>query len=533
MEMLSRLWLRCQATLPSAVKANRNVRIHAVVIVNVMTRRHGSKVREKQPDALVVGAGVAGLTAAAILAHNGLKVQVLERHTLPGGCASFYLRAGYRFDVGATLVSGFGRRGVHRLLAERLDLHLDAVPLEPAMEVQVGSQRIRRFGDARWRAERQRAFGPAAEPFWQEQERIADLAWDFSARFPALLADFSGLKSLLGALRPRHLGLLGTLGRTVAQILPPGAGASLRAFVDAQLLITAQADAASTDLAYGATALDIAREGTFHLSGGVSAISVALARAIRRAGGQIAYGTPAAAFLVERQRVCGVRLASGEVLRAAAVIAAIPLLDVRRMLGDHGGALHARVAGLPQRWGAFMAYAGLPLGVVPANCALHHQLVRDPDAPLGEGNSVFLSFSPPGERERARGGGRAVTISTHTDVAGWERAHAAGTYAQRKADYARRLCAALDTVVAGASARAELIEYATPHTFAAYTGRARGLVGGLPQTPAHANLRALSHRESGIHGLAVCGDSVFPGQSTVGASLSGVAAANALGLLRR
>jgi hypothetical protein len=129
-------------------------------------------------------------------------------------------------------------------------------------------------------------------------------------------------------------------------------GAKLRAFVDAQLLITAQADAASTDLAYGATALDIAREGTFHLPGGVAAISVALARAIRRAGGQIAYGTAAAGFIVERRRVCGVRLADGEMLRAPAVIAAIPLLDVRQLLGsaaaaalETGGSQRCRSAG--------------------------------------------------------------------------------------------------------------------------------------------------------------------------------------------
>jgi C-3',4' desaturase CrtD len=493
-----------------------------------MTSRHGSKVREKQPEVIVVGAGIAGLTAAALLAQNGARVQVIERHVLPGGCASFYLRAGYRFDVGATLVSGFGRRGVHRLLAERLRLSIAATAVEPAMDVYVGDERIRRFGDERWPAERLRAFGAAAEPFWEEQERIADLAWDFSTRFPALPVDSSGLAALLRALRPRHLALGGAFGRTVAHILPPGAGTNLRAFVDAQLLITAQSDAASTDLAYGATALDIAREGTFHLADGVSGIAVALARAIRRAGGEIAYGTPVTDFILERHRVRGVRLADGEVLRAPHVIAAIPLLNVAWMLGGEASSLRARVAGLPQRWGAFMVYAGLPPGVVPPDCGLHHQLVLDPQLPLGEGNSVFLSFSAAGETRRARCGGRALTLSTHTDVAGWERAFADGTYPLRKAEYARRLRAALDAVVPGAWERAEVLDCATPHTFAACTGRARVLVGGFPQTPAHANLRAFSHR-SGIAGLTLCGDSVFPGPSTVGASLSGVAAANAIG----
>jgi phytoene dehydrogenase-like protein len=323
------------------VNANENVRFGAVVLVNVMTPRCGSKVRQNCPEVIVVGAGIAGLTAAALLAQRGAKVQVLERHTVPGGCASYYVRAGYRFDVGATLVSGFGPRGVHRLLFERLGSPLPAQAVEPAMDVHVGGDRIRRFGDARWRAERLRAFGPAAEPFWEAQERIADRAWEFSTRFPALPADLSGLLALLRALRPRQLALIGTLGKTIAQIIPANADPKLRAFIDAQLLITAQADAASTDLAYGATALDIAREGTFHLPTGVSAIAVALARSVRRAGGEIAYGTPADALIVERGRVCGVRFADGDELRAPNVIAAVPILNVQQLGG-----------GPPPRWGA-------------------------------------------------------------------------------------------------------------------------------------------------------------------------------------
>ncbi len=404
---------------------------------------------------------------------------------------------------------------------------LDAVPVEPAMDVHVAGDCIRRFGDGRWRVERLRAFGPEAEPFWRAQERIADLAWDFSTRFPALPTDVSGARALLGALRPRHVALVGAIGKTVAHILPPGASAKLRAFVDAQLLITAQTDAAATDLAYGATALDIAREGTFHLSDGVSAIAVGLARSVRRAGGAIAYKTAAEAFIVERRRVCGIRLGGGAELRARAVIAALPAENVVRLLGPHAGALAARNAALPQRWGAFMAYVGLPAGVVPQDCALHHQLVFDEHGPPGEGNTAFVSFSAAGELRRARAGGRAVTISTHTDVGGWERAYADGSYAARRIEYGGRLRAALDRIVPGAWAQADVVELATPHTFAVYTGRARGLVGGLPQTPAMANLRALSHH-SGVPGLSLCGDSTFPGQSTVGASLSGVAAANAV-----
>jgi phytoene desaturase len=81
---------------------------------------------------LVVGAGVAGITAATHLARAGLHVIVVEKDAAPGGRCGRLVRDGHRFDTGPTLfvmpllyASEFRALGVS--LAERLELR----PVDP------------------------------------------------------------------------------------------------------------------------------------------------------------------------------------------------------------------------------------------------------------------------------------------------------------------------------------------------------------------------------------------------------------------
>jgi len=59
-------------------------------------------------DTVVIGAGNGGLTAAAGLAQKGLKVLLLERHNIPGGCATSFCRGRFEFEVALHQLSGMG-----------------------------------------------------------------------------------------------------------------------------------------------------------------------------------------------------------------------------------------------------------------------------------------------------------------------------------------------------------------------------------------------------------------------------------------
>ena len=59
-------------------------------------------------DATVIGAGNGGLTAAATLAKAGLKVLLLEKHNVPGGCATSFCRGRFEFEISLHQLSGMG-----------------------------------------------------------------------------------------------------------------------------------------------------------------------------------------------------------------------------------------------------------------------------------------------------------------------------------------------------------------------------------------------------------------------------------------
>jgi phytoene dehydrogenase-like protein len=70
-------------------------------------------------------------------------------------------------------------------------------------------------------------------------------------------------------------------------------------------------------------------------------------------------------------------------------------------------------------------------------------------------------------------------------------------------------------------------ELATPRSFATWTGRPQGIVGGLGQSPANFGPFGLASRTP-MRGLWLCGDSIHPGEGTAGVSMSALIACRQL-----
>jgi phytoene desaturase len=74
-------------------------------ILNILYRvlfHQSTKLLNKKDMAkvVVIGAGFSGLSSACVLAHKGFEVDVVEKHSRPGGRARRYSEAGFTFDMG-------------------------------------------------------------------------------------------------------------------------------------------------------------------------------------------------------------------------------------------------------------------------------------------------------------------------------------------------------------------------------------------------------------------------------------------------
>jgi C-3',4' desaturase CrtD len=477
-------------------------------------------------DLIVVGAGIGGLTAASLAAHDSLSTLVLEAHDRPGGCAGDFALGGVLFPAGATLLSGFEPGGLHSWVYERLGIPHRARPLDRAMEIVSTERRFTLWTEReRWHEELARAFPrnqAALARFVRWAEEIGGVVHGIAGRLPALppRAPRDVLR-MAAALRPDALRSLPFLPRTVGGVLHSfraDRDASFRRFVDAQLLDATGCEAADCAAVNGAIALDLYHRGCFALPGGPAEIARDLVRSLRRDGGTVRYRTAATALQRGADGAWRVRTSGGEELRARTVIANVPVWDLPALLGDRATPPLRRAMRLRDRgWGAFVLHAAVGPAVLPAAANAHVQVLPKPGAPLAEGGMCFITVMAPSGRP---GAPRAVTVSTHTEARPWWVLEATA-YEERKRLYEERLLDACERALPGFRRGVVFSRAATPRTFAHYTRRGGGLVGGVRQDRWRSLFGACSHR-TGLPGLYRCGDTVFPGQGTIGVTLSGV-----------
>ncbi len=458
-------------------------------------------------DVVVVGAGIGGLAAAALLAKDGARVTVIEAHDRPGGYCSSWIRKlrraegvqRYVFDAGVHDVSGAGPGGSLRAILERVGAGLDWHPVTRAAAldgelVPFDARLAERLG-ARFPAERA---GIAA--FLAEMERVLrDMQGGGGIPRPPRTVE-----EML-AWPARHPTGFRWMERPFAEMLAafvadPGARRALSAFTpylaDDPALLTAGRMAPVFGFAF---------DGGRYPAGGSQRLAEALVRAVEAQGGTVRLRSRVEAVLCDAGRVAGVRTAAGETLAAAAVVyngdvARLP--DVAALPPDFA----ARLRGLKPSCSAAMvtlAVAGVPdlPGVVLAE-----------DVAIANPSAHDASLAPPGHA--------ALTLMRLLPPGGWDRA--APGYAARKKALGDAMIAAAARFVPDLESRILHREDATPASFARYALTAGGAIYGPAPGQAPVPMK------TPVPGLLIAGAGTFPGAGVEAVAISGALAAAAL-----
>jgi C-3',4' desaturase CrtD len=472
-------------------------------------------------DVAVIGGGMAGMATALRLQAAGMSTVVLEAHGHAGGCAGYYRRRGFSFDVGATTLVDFAPGGVGAELLDSVGVApLDAQELPGYRAFLPDRDLVLHRDPAAWHAERLRVLGgtSAHRRLWALLDRLAQTFWRASRSGIQLPVRGPGTALRdLWAVGPVGLPLLRYLNWTLGDALRRYAlrgDAALVGLLGMLVEDTVHTSVDDAPLINGALGITIRGAGLSRHAGGMHGFWRVLVVRYRELGGVLRAGS-------EVTRVTGETGAyqvttRHATLHAGRVVCAVPAATTARICARLPVA--RKLAPYLKRdadalGGACVVFLGVPESEVAGQELTHHQLLHTYDQPLGDGNNMFVSVSAPGDSLSAPPGHRAVMISTHTDLDAWAGLDEAA-YQQRKKEIGERLISYARRAYPNLGERAVVAQTGTPRSYERFGFRPGGAVGGPRQHPRNTNQHAVPH-DLGGPGLWLAGDSTWPGLGTV------------------
>ncbi len=477
-------------------------------------------------DLVVIGGGLGGLATAALARTAGLRVALLEAHTKLGGCAGHFGRGPYHFDAGATALMGLGPGEPLGDLLGRIGLDLQGLKT-PSYRVHLPDRTLDIVPDGpAFETACQRAFPGHPRSlglFWKLQEAVGRRLFAVASRGPRFpprsFGDtFHDLKILgVGGLLAASTSSLTV--QNVLRMLGLNEDRPFRSLVAMLLQDTAQAGPEVVPFANASACLHAYRSGMSRPIGGMAALAEGIGRRFAELGGSLHVATKVDRVREDVRGGFAVETRRRRTFLARQVAFNLPVDLAASLLGRTlGGQLRRDERKSRAAWSAFTGYLAIDRAAIPDDGPLFHQVLRDYDRPIHDGNNVLVSLSPPGDPGYGPPDVRVATLSTHVRPDEWVGLEKP-EHAARKAEFRGRLLDVVELALPGSVAGLRHEEFATPRSFARYTRRARGAVGGAPVGRFNSNVLAVGPDALG-RGLWLVGDSVFPGQGTMAVVLS-------------
>jgi all-trans-retinol 13,14-reductase len=490
-------------------------------------------------DVIIIGAGLGGLSAGAILSRQGKRVIVLEQHYIPGGCATTFKRREFVMEAGlhamdGHLISPQGQKSILRYLGVRKKVRFQPLPeffhmrkndlsftfptgnrevLDALIEKFPGEEKgIRKFMAMVFGVQNELARFPKSK--WRQAVNVLF----FPFIYPNIFRSFG-----------KTVG--GSLDRYIKD-------EDLKLILQGNLLYYHDDPYTMSMTFFSKAQASFIQYGGYFIRGGSQKLSDSIAEVIRENRGTILLGKRVTRILTEKGKAVGVEYRDSfnqssepAILRARTVIhgGAVPL--VRQLLsGSPARKIARKINRLQPSCSLFCVYMGFAKSVSQFGNRYYSTFIFSGDT-LGIGDIrninhgdwykkpfVFVDYSQV-DSALAPEGKSVGAICAADDISGWEGLDEE-EYRAKKARVARILMDRLENAIPGITGLIETYEVGTPLTIKRYTMNPTGSPYGFAQIRGQVGYRRPSYR-SPVRNLWLAGTGTFPGGGFTGAIISG------------
>ncbi len=492
-------------------------------------------------DVVIVGAGLAGLTAGAKLAKEGKRVCVLEKHARPGGCATTYRRKRFEVEVSLHMVDGFDDLDCKGPILEDLgvldDLEFVSVPRSLYRFAHGDRDLEMPFG-------LEAAIEALSERFPEDHKRIRRVLRRMSkvrrelSSFPYSPKAVSRRVPFFPFLYPNFLfAMRGSLGDYLdrslrSEELKLALSGDLAFFHDDPYTISAKF--------FGVAQAAFLEAGACYLKGGSQRLSNRLRDVIEANGGEVRLRHRVTRLVTERGRVSAVEFEHGSAARRregrvegrqVLANAAVPQVLDELLAPDADRGLRRRVGRMKVASSVSVLHVGFSKPLRELGSRHYTTMAFDPSvqtlrdvAPNARGpwerrtlgftdySQLDSGLAPEGKSLAA-----VCAIDYMDDWAGLSDA----AYEAKKAEVTDVLLDRVEALVPGSRQHVEFAELGTPRTVHHYTLNTGGSIGGYVQSPRNSLLRRFFRVRSSLRNLHFAGAWQFPGGGYTCAMLGG------------
>ena len=490
----------------------------------------------------VVGAGIGGMSAAARLAKQGHQVTVFENSDQSGGKCRTEWFGDYAFDTGPSLLTlPAVFRDLFLKTGKRIEHVLDISPVDPAFNYNFadGSKvTFPNLSNPKTYQEIEKSFGISASQSWRQIIERSEKMWEAS-RDSFIESELTSIWPLL--LRRNLINQINQISpftsiRSLSEKL--NLDPHLKMIIDRYATYTGS-DPRSAPAVLLTIAFVESTFGAWHIKGGIGQLSVALEQRCRDLGVDFQFKSLVTKILVERNKVEGVVLSEGKIIKSDLVVSNSDAeYTFNSLIGNEVSSARGerrKLKSATKSLAGFSLLLGLDNSKSKPVDVEHHNVYFPENYDL-EFDQIFTQKVPvtdptiylcaPKDSSMVKGADKEawfvlVNAPRHEPELGWD-------WKDGGQEYAQKIISKMDDLGLNVTNRLDFMEYRTPADLENYAMAPGGSIYGTSSnSPVSAFLRA--RNRSKVKGLFCVGGSAHPGGGLPLVGISAEIVAKAIG----